>query len=43
MGCTESKTDPEFKPTNIRGCTDVFWLVAYIAFWFLMVIYTHID
>lgn len=38
MGCcaTKPRSEIEFKE-NVRGCTDVFWLSLYIAFWFLMV------
>lgn len=37
MGCCESKEEPEREEPVERGCTDVFWLCLYIAFWFLMV------
>lgn len=37
MGCMESKTDPDHSPTNVRGCTDILWLVAFNIFWLFMV------
>ncbi|XP_008197900.1 choline transporter-like 1 [Tribolium castaneum] len=38
MGCCESKKEPEREEPAQRGCTDVFWLCLYIAFWLLMVL-----
>lgn len=37
MGCKESK-EKEPGENEERTCTDVFWLILYILFWFLMVI-----
>jgi len=35
--CTGTKNEERDEPTRVRGCTDVFWLCIFIAFWFLMV------
>ncbi|KAL1497270.1 hypothetical protein ABEB36_008263 [Hypothenemus hampei] len=37
MGCADSK-EKEPEENEERSCTDVFWLILYILFWFLMVI-----
>lgn len=37
MGCCETE-EPKENQTTVRTCTDVFWLMLYIAFWFFMVI-----
>ncbi|KAF7279149.1 hypothetical protein GWI33_007561 [Rhynchophorus ferrugineus] len=37
MGCCDSK-EKEQDETEERTCTDVFWLILYILFWFLMVV-----
>lgn len=37
MGCCDSD-EPEESQTNVRTCTDVFWLLLYIMFWCLMVL-----
>lgn len=38
MGCFGSKSDANHEPTAVRGCTDVFWLCLYTAFWLLMIV-----
>ncbi|XP_066145764.1 choline transporter-like 1 [Euwallacea fornicatus] len=40
MGCCDSreKETEENDPEGERSCTDVFWLIVYILFWFLMVV-----
>ncbi|KYN03777.1 PREDICTED: CTL-like protein 1 [Cyphomyrmex costatus] len=36
--CAGSKNEERAEPTRVRGCTDVFWLCFFIAFWFLMIL-----
>ncbi|XP_070168788.1 choline transporter-like 1 [Polyergus mexicanus] len=36
--CTSGKNEERAEPMRVRGCTDVFWLCLYIAFWFLMIL-----
>lgn len=36
-GCDDEEEQPS-GPTHIRGCTDVFWLILFILFWFLMIL-----
>ncbi|KAL6438494.1 hypothetical protein ACFW04_004525 [Cataglyphis niger] len=36
--CTGGKNEERAEPMRVRGCTDVFWLCLYIAFWFLMIL-----
>ncbi|XP_014482169.1 PREDICTED: CTL-like protein 1 [Dinoponera quadriceps] len=36
--CTGDKNEDRAEPTRVRGCTDVFWLCLFIAFWFLMIL-----
>ncbi|KAM0735406.1 Choline transporter-like 1 [Formica fusca] len=36
--CTGGKNEEHAEPMRVRGCTDVFWLCLYIAFWFLMIL-----
>ncbi|VEN34311.1 unnamed protein product [Callosobruchus maculatus] len=42
MGCCDAKEDPQDPEANLdmdeRKCTDVFWLILYVLFWFLMVV-----
>ncbi|XP_050304964.1 choline transporter-like 1 [Anthonomus grandis grandis] len=38
MGCCDSEDKENTEETEERSCTDVFWLILYILFWFLMVI-----
>lgn len=40
MSCCDGEDDEEQQQPSprVRGCTDVFWLCLFIAFWFLMVI-----
>lgn len=38
MGCCGDDDEENQAPeTTERTCTDVFWLILYILFWFLMV------
>lgn len=41
MGCCDSEDKREEEDVGVRGCTDVFWLCLYIAFWSLMVHNLH--
>ncbi|XP_063922141.1 choline transporter-like 1 isoform X2 [Zophobas morio] len=38
MGCCESRKEEEGEENKQRGCTDVFWLCVYVAFWLLMIL-----
>ncbi|XP_030761838.1 CTL-like protein 1 [Sitophilus oryzae] len=38
MGCCDSKEKDQEEENEERTCTDVFWLILFILFWFLMVI-----
>ncbi|GAB1859117.1 Choline transporter-like protein [Camponotus japonicus] len=38
MSCCTGKNEERVEPTRVRGCTDVFWLCLFIAFWFLMIL-----
>uniref|UniRef100_A0A1B6DF63 Choline transporter-like protein n=1 Tax=Clastoptera arizonana TaxID=38151 RepID=A0A1B6DF63_9HEMI len=39
MSCCDedSSSDDNNTSVKVRGCTDVFWLIIYILFWFLMI------
>lgn len=37
MGCCDNEENQEQNENTERKCTDVFWLILYILFWFLMV------
>lgn len=37
MGCFESKEEDRREPTQVRGCTDIFWLVIFALFLCVMV------
>ncbi|XP_029154724.1 CTL-like protein 1 isoform X2 [Nylanderia fulva] len=36
--CTGDKNEERAEPMRVQGCTDVFWLCFFIAFWFLMIL-----
>ncbi|RLU24174.1 hypothetical protein DMN91_004384 [Ooceraea biroi] len=36
--CVDAKNEERAEPTRVRGCTDVFWLCLFLAFWFLMIV-----
>ncbi|XP_058798501.1 choline transporter-like 1 [Phymastichus coffea] len=41
MTCCSGEDDDEQQQTEaprVRGCTDIFWLCLFIAFWFLMIV-----
>ncbi|XP_050498567.1 choline transporter-like 1 [Diabrotica virgifera virgifera] len=38
MGCCGSKDESRSEGVTERKCTDVFWLILFILFWFLMII-----
>ncbi|KAI4501139.1 hypothetical protein M0802_003942 [Mischocyttarus mexicanus] len=37
--CGENDEEEQVpQPTRVRGCTDIFWMCLFIAFWFLMIL-----
>ncbi|GLV34162.1 Choline transporter-like 1 [Carabus blaptoides fortunei] len=38
MGCCDTSVEPRTTDSNVRGCTDVFWLCIYILFWGVMIL-----
>ncbi|KAI4485321.1 hypothetical protein M0804_006826 [Polistes exclamans] len=37
--CGENDEEEQIpQPTRVRGCTDIFWMCLFIAFWFLMIL-----
>ncbi|KAF7399237.1 hypothetical protein HZH68_007829 [Vespula germanica] len=40
MSCCGGNDEEEQRPqpTRVRGCTDIFWMCFFIAFWFLMIL-----
>ncbi|XP_022918127.2 choline transporter-like 1 [Onthophagus taurus] len=38
MGCCDAEKENIEQQTTVRSCTDVFWLLLYVVFWFFMVL-----